>query len=148
MNAVSIKYKLFPDDSAIFACVFDTISFEDMLSLLFQLRNDKNYTQGMNSCYDLTCCKNITGNLSALDSLADILNDPNVTPYYSRTSVIIPDNDEKIYKLVQGLVLMTSASKIQHAFYTQSCQQQAYNFVGFSPGLLKKMEIQKQQWSV
>jgi hypothetical protein len=60
----------------------------------------------------------------------------------SKTVILIPDDNPKLYKLVQGIVLMTSMSKIEHRLFTKSNIQQAYQFLGFTDELVQKIEQQ------
>jgi hypothetical protein len=112
VNRSSITYRIFANENIVISKVRGMITFQDMIANIHNLRDDINYSQGMNAIYSLLHCTNINGELHSLSEFCDLLNDHIAVPNKCKTAVLIPDNNEKMYRIVQGLVLMTSESNI------------------------------------
>ena len=140
MNSSSITYRIFTNENIVVSIVRGKINFQDMISTIHNLREDKNYSQGMNSIYNLIHCTNIEGELYRLSEFGDLLNDHIAVPNKCRTAILISDDNQKIYRSVQGLLLMTSESNIEHAFFNHSNRQKAYKFIDCSPEVIVEIE--------
>lgn len=140
MSDGKIRYKIIKSDNLILAHVIGSITFDDMLNYMKELVHHPDYQDGMNSFYDLANCSNIVGEITGLSGLAATLNDQEAIVLPCRTAVVVPDDNEKIFKLAQGLVLMTSQSKIEHRLFKASYKHQAYQFVGLSEQTVAGLE--------
>lgn len=139
MSEAKIRYQIFKSDNAVIAWVVGPITFDDMLNYIKALVQDPDFEYGMNSFYDLSKCTNIVGQLTGLTGIAATLNDNETASKPCRTAVVVPDNNEKLFKLAQGLVLMTSKSLIEHRLFKQSSLEQAFEFLGFEQRLIKQI---------
>lgn len=88
----------------------------------------------MNSYYDLSFCTDMDGDLASASDFAQRLNDEKYVVAPSRTAILLPDNQPKVKRIIEGLVLMVSGSPIAHQSYTQSEVHLAFGFLNFSQG--------------
>mgnify|MGYP000728278251 CR=1 FL=1 len=139
MSEAKIRYQIFKPDNAVVAWVNGSITFNDMLNYIKTLVQDPDFEYGMNSFYDLSKCTNIVGELTGLTGIAATLNDNETVSKPCRTAVVVPDENEKVFKLAQGLVLMTSRSLIEHKLFKYSSIEQAYEFLGFNQSLVARI---------
>ncbi len=119
-----------------FGRVNGSINFDDMVAHIDSVARNPDFSEGMNSFYDLSDCTNITGDVRELTQLAHVLNDSEFIQNPSKTAVVVPDDNRKICKLAQGLVLMVSKSKIDHRLFKLSEVESACAFVGISEDLV------------
>lgn len=132
MGESKICYRIIKSEGAVFANVTGAIDFEDMVAHMDKLANDTDYTEGMNSYYDLTDCINVSGDVKALTGLVHALTNPQFIVHPSKTAVVVPDDNVKLFKLAEGLVKMVSKSKIEHRLFKKSDLKSACQFVGLS----------------
>lgn len=125
-----ISYYIDAAQSVVMSKVKGEIAFSDMLKHLHTLLQDPQFRPGMNSFYDLTQCTNILGELSDLSAFTKSLRVNNNDLPNSKTALLLPNGDEKLLSLVKGIVMMTSASKIEHRYFFDTQCHLAYQFVG------------------
>jgi len=94
----------------------------------------------MNSFYDLTLCSNIDGDLNKLSEFGDLINDDMAIKNKCKTAILIPDDNQIIFRLVQGMVLMSSKSNIEHAFFKKANRHLAYQFLNCSQQIIVEIE--------
>ena len=116
------------------------VTFQNIVSNIYNLRADPNYSQGMNSFYDLTLCSNIDGDLNKLSEFGDLINDDMAIKNKCKTAILIPDDNQIIFRLVQGMVLMSSKSNIEHAFFKKANRHLAYQFLNCSQQIIVEIE--------
>lgn len=135
-----IQYHFFTEDSALVAWVTGKVTFKGMNDYSANLVKQTGYHHNMNSFYDLTNCNDIDGDLEHLSLFAAILNNHEAFPTPCKTAILLPQNNEKIHRIVRGLILMVSRSNIEHRYFAESERGQAYDFVDFNPDLIFKLE--------
>ncbi|TRY33718.1 hypothetical protein [Aliiglaciecola sp. M165] len=130
MKITVISYYIDTAQSVVMSKVKGEIAFSDMLKHLHTLLQDPQFRPGMNSFYDLTQCTNILGELSDLSAFTKSISDRNNDLPNSKTALLLPSGNGKLLNLVKGIVMMTSASNIEHRYYLDSQCHLAYQFVG------------------
>lgn len=116
----------------VLAEVVGNTSFGDMKNYLHTLVNDPLYKPGMNSFYDLTKCPNIEGDLSDLSEFTKSLRDSDKSFPSCKTSILLPNGNDTLRNVVKGIVLMTSASRIEHRYFLEPNRFLALKFIGLN----------------
>lgn len=140
MNTSPITYRIFTNENLLLSKVQGAVTFQNIVSNIYNLRADPNYSQGMNSFYDLTLCSNIDGDLNKLSEFGDLINDDMAIKNKCKTAILIPDDNQIIFRLVQGMVLMSSKSNIEHAFFKKANRHLAYQFLNCSQQIIVEIE--------
>ena len=130
-GSVPIVYKLFPDENALIAWVKGPVTFEQIYAFVNTILQDNDFIPGMNCFYDLTQCTDIDGDLDTLSAVTQMINEPHDSIKNARTAFVLPEHNNKVVNMVQGLVLMISASIIDHHCYNDDEREAAFDFVGF-----------------
>ena len=132
MSESSIEYQVFADINKMAAKVTGDITFRQMIEFLVVLGQSGDYKQGMNCIYDFSHCTSIGGDLSKLSKFGDAISDENHVTEYSKTSLLIPDNNPQLKKLVEGIVLMSSQSAVKHKIFDYSKKREAFAYIDIS----------------
>ena len=140
LNTSPITYRIFTNENLLLSKVQGAVTFQNIVSNIYNLRADPNYSQGMNSFYDLTLCSNIDGDLNKLSEFGDLINDDMAIKNKCKTAILIPDDNQIIFRLVQGMVLMSSKSNIEHAFFKKENRHLAYQFLNCSQQIIVEIE--------
>ena len=140
LNTSPITYRIFTNENLLLSKVQGAVTFQNIVSNIYNLRADPNYSQGMNSFYDLTLCSNIDGDLNKLSEFGDLINDDMAIKNKCKTAILIPDDNQIIFRLVQGMVLMSSKSNIEHAFFKKANRHLAYQFLNCSQQIIVEIE--------
>ena len=135
-----IAYSILKEEATIIARITGSLRFEHMVSYIKEIRQHPDYQQGLNGFYDLTNLEKIEGELSALSEFAEMLNDHQQVPYTCKTAIVVPDDDDKLHRLVQGLILMTSESKIEHSLFVASHTKLACKYLGLREEHLEQLK--------
>lgn len=139
-GSVPVVYKLFPEENALVAWVRGSISFEQIYTLLNTIITDDDFIPGMNSYYDLSQCTDIDGDLEVLSAFTQMLNEPNEKIKRARTAFVLPAHNNKVVNMVQGMVLMISASIIDHYCFNHDDREGAFDFVSFRPSFRAQID--------
>ena len=128
-----ISYEIDNKHNLLVARVTGEISFQQMHRYLNRLIKDTKFQCGLNSYYDLTECITIAGNLSDLCAFTQSLSFNNNTEHNAKTALLLDANNHTLIKLVQGIVLMTSESCIEHQYFLDTQIIQACQFIAQDP---------------
>ena len=136
----TIVYEILPAPRTLSVWVRGKLLYEQMIEHFNSLLEDHRYYPGLTSFYDLTQCTDIDGDFNDLHRFSHMLKHEHVVASPCRTSILIPENNEKLRKIVQGLILMISRPNIEHHYFPQSAREKAFQFVGFNAATISKIE--------
>ncbi|WP_124748992.1 hypothetical protein [Alteromonas facilis] len=140
MLSPAIAYKISQPNNAMLVWALGAIGLEHGLRFLQAMLEDSDFSFGMNCYYDLTACTDIDGELSYATEISDLVNGETAPVLPARTAFILPEENEKVQRVIQGLVLMFSASPVEHACYSEEQREVAYSFIGFDTALRDETE--------
>ena len=127
-----IEYRVFPNSNTVAVKVIGDICFRQMVEFLVVLGRCKEFKVGMDSIYDLSACENISGDLRKLSRFSEAVSDEQHVNIACKTAFLLPQDNTRLLRLMEGIVLMMSESVIEHRLFSVSQRQDAYAFLNVS----------------
>lgn len=84
----------------------------------------------MNGLYDFSLVEHVNGNLQALLTTAETIEDRNLIMSPARVAIVVSHQEHNLYKIFQGYCIMASDSAVEYKLFTLSTYQDALEFVG------------------
>ena len=110
----------------------EDFTFEQLLTHLRTLLSDNNFRPGMNGLYDFSLVEHVNGDLQALLTTAQTIEDPNLLLSPARVAIVVSHEDHNLYKIFQGYCIMASDSVVEYKLFTLSSYQEALEFIGLN----------------
>lgn len=95
------------------------ITFEHLSAHVQTLMQDPKYYVGINAFYDFRKVTRIMGNLDAFRNLASDMSNPQVIHKQAKTAILVSDTHSSVSTMMEGYLLMTSASLIDYKLFNQ-----------------------------
>ncbi|WP_100658631.1 hypothetical protein [Alteromonas flava] len=141
MSAAKIYYRISKEHNALLVWVSGAISFAKAMEFLQTFLQDPNFAYGMDSFYDLSACTDIDGDLKHAAEISALVSGESMPLLPAKTAFLLPENNEKVSRVIHGMMLMFSASPIEHACFNQTQREQSFDYLNFDQGF--RMDIDK-----
>ncbi len=127
-----LDYQFFLEDKLFVVKSNRDISFEDIIVHVGNLMEDERFHLGINGLYDFTQLENITGSVETFLVTAEAMSDKTIINTPAKTAILVPDNNQFVYEVFHGYVIMTSASLIEYQIFKESETKQMLAFLDIS----------------
>jgi hypothetical protein len=116
---MDIRYQIYEKLNLYVAKCSGDVTFQDIATHVDKLMNDKQYYVGINAIYDFTQVAHLHGEVATFEQLANRMSDQKVIPKVATTAIIINDEATAVRAMMEGYLLMTSASNIDYQIFNQ-----------------------------
>lgn len=127
-----MNYRIDKELSVVLCRPDGDFSFEELFQHLQQLITDPDFFAGISGLYDFTNVLHVDGDLTALLSTAETINDKQVLPKVSKVAIILPDDNENMQRIFEGYRLMVTDAQVKYALFEHRNYQQALEFINLS----------------
>lgn len=127
-----ITYKILKQEHLLVVKAKGVTDFNEGLRLINELNENPDYKKGMNGLMDMREMEAAVGDVTDYMEMAGIASKQNYAEKEQRTAIVIEDNNETLKGVVDGFVLMTTASPIEHKVFTHSNWQGALDYIGLT----------------
>lgn len=106
-------------------------SFKEAFDIISDIDEDQRYKVGMNGIMDAREMEQALGDVTDFHQAAEVASNKNFTKKPAKTAIIVDDTNDTIKSLMDGFVLMTSASPVERKVFKHSQWREALNFIEF-----------------
>ena len=115
-----MEYCIYPKLGLFVTVCRGDISFESLHEHVELLMRDPHYYVGLNAIYDFSRVNSISGEVGRFEQLAEEMSDDQVIDKTASTAILINRNQASVRQMMQGYLLMTSASNIDFRIFDET----------------------------
>ncbi|WP_100644701.1 hypothetical protein [Alteromonas facilis] len=125
-----VHYFIKPDMNLFLCRAEGEVTFDDLALHVDEILADPQYRAGMDGFYDFTQVSSITGQTDVWGKVAEDMSDERIIPDRSKTAFLVSDENELVKRVLEGYLMMTSASLVEYRLYGPSQIAELCTFIG------------------